>query len=56
MKKGCTISIYIDPPTASGIGVQGDGRYYFAVEPYCRDLEWAFIDLERYLCGDAATS
>lgn len=56
VKKGCTISMRAEPATALGIGVQSDGRYYFAVEPYCRDLELAFIDLERYLYGDAATS
>lgn len=56
VKKGCTISMRADSPTAPGIGLQADGRYYFAVEPYCRDLERAFNDLERYLYGDAAAS
>jgi hypothetical protein len=55
VKKGCTISMRTELATAPGIGIQGDGRYYFAVEPYCRDLERAFDDLERYLYGDLPT-
>lgn len=55
VKKSCTISMRVDQETAPGIGLQPDGRYYFAVEPYCRDLEQAFVELERYLYGDAAT-
>ena len=56
VKKSCTISMCVEPVTAPGIGLQSDGRYYFAVEPYCRDLERAFFDLERHLYGGGATS
>lgn len=56
VKKRCMISMHAEPATAPGIGLQGDGQYYFAVEPYCRDLERAFNDLEQYLYGDAAAS
>jgi len=56
VKKSCTISIRILPEKAAGIGVQADGRYYFAVEPYCRDLERAFSDLEQHLYAERAPS
>lgn len=49
VKKSCTIAMGAEPVTAPGIGLGSDGRYYFAVEPYCRDLERAFFVLERYL-------
>ncbi|MCG7977425.1 MAG: hypothetical protein N0E58_04705 [Candidatus Thiodiazotropha endolucinida] len=49
IKKNCTISMSIEPENKPGIGLQGDGSYYFSVEPYCRDLERAFIDLEKHL-------
>ena len=56
VKKSCTIVVRAKSDAAPGIGLQGDGRYYFAVEPYCRDLERTFNDLERYLYGDPTPS
>lgn len=49
IKKNCTISMSIEPENKPGIGLLGDSSYYFSVEPYCRDLEQAFIDLEKHL-------
>jgi len=56
VKRRCEITIHVDPDTAPGIGLLPDGRYYFAVEPYCRDLELAFNDLEQRLYGDLRPS
>jgi hypothetical protein len=50
VKKACTIFMF-HPPGAPGIGVLPDGRYYFAVEPYCDDLAHAFVELEERLFG-----
>jgi hypothetical protein len=45
VKAACTI--FITGP--AGIGLQPDGLYYIAVEPYCDDLEGAFTKLEADL-------
>lgn len=48
VKKTCTIAMFgrADRP---GIGKCSDGRYYFVVERYCRDLERVFDALETHL-------
>ncbi|MCU7933938.1 MAG: gamma-glutamylcyclotransferase [Candidatus Thiodiazotropha sp. (ex Dulcina madagascariensis)] len=51
IKRSCTISMRVDPMSAPGIGLQSEDKFYFAVEPYCRDLEQAFFDMEHYLYG-----
>ncbi|MEW8060485.1 MAG: hypothetical protein AB2787_13535 [Candidatus Thiodiazotropha endolucinida] len=54
VKKSCIITMCVEQVTAPSIGRQSDGQYYFAVAPYCRDLERAFIDLEQDLYGESA--
>lgn len=49
VKNNCTIYMFIEQENKPGIGLLDDGSYYFSVEPYCRDLERAFIDLEKHL-------
>lgn len=56
VKRSCTIAVRAESDTAPGIGLQANGRYYFAVEPYYRGLKRAFNELERYLYGDPRTS
>ncbi len=48
VKKSCTIVI-IAPNGEPGLGMLADGRYYFAVERYCDDLEGAFNALDKHL-------
>jgi hypothetical protein len=49
-KHSCTIAM-VATGTNCGLGVNSDGRYYFAVELYARDLRKAFEDLQVALYG-----
>jgi hypothetical protein len=55
VKRPCEISI-VAPAGTPGIGRLPDGRYYFAVENYCHDLERAFTALEKHLFPAPGTS
>jgi hypothetical protein len=48
VKQPCVIMIE-PPPGGLGVGHLGDGRYYFAVEKYCDDLQVAFTALESFM-------
>ena len=50
VKKSCTIDM-LARGAGSGIGGESSGRYFFAVESYCRDLKKAFDDLQVSLYG-----
>jgi hypothetical protein len=50
VKQSCTIGIRVVSPNA-GIGLDVHGKYYFAIEQYCNDLETALFALDQLLNG-----
>ena len=51
VKRSCTIGIRVANATAAtaGIGLDVHGKYYFAIEQYCNDLEKALLALDQHL-------
>jgi hypothetical protein len=55
VKRPCEIGV-IAPAGKPGVGQLPDGRYFFAVENYCNDLERAFAALEKHLFPAPSTT
>jgi hypothetical protein len=52
VSKSCIIAMLEGFPGSPGLSIDQDGRCWFVVESYCRDLKAAFEVLQVRLCGE----